>query len=34
MAVLESPARPRESVRVYVRKRGELTQIAGVDRTW
>jgi hypothetical protein len=34
MALLESPERPRESVRVYLRKRGELAQIVGVDRTW
>jgi hypothetical protein len=34
MAVLESPERPRQSVRAYIRKRGELAQIVGVDRTW
>jgi hypothetical protein len=33
MAVLESPERPRQSVRVYIRKRGELAEIVGVDRT-
>jgi hypothetical protein len=33
-AVLESPERPRQSVRVFIRKRGELTQIVGIDRTW
>lgn len=34
MAVLESPERPGQSVRVYVRKRGERTEIVGVERTW
>lgn len=34
VAVLESPQRPRQTVRVYIRKRGDLLQIVGVDRTW
>ncbi|NWF86064.1 MAG: hypothetical protein HXY18_19815 [Bryobacteraceae bacterium] len=34
MAVLESPQRPKQSVHVYVRKRGEAAQVVGVDRTW
>jgi hypothetical protein len=34
MAVFESPARPGQTVSVYVRKRGELTQIVGVEHTW
>jgi hypothetical protein len=34
MAVLESPQRPKQSVNVYVRKRGEAAQVVGVDRTW
>jgi hypothetical protein len=34
MALLESPERPRQSVRVYINKRGEFAQIVGVDRTW
>jgi hypothetical protein len=33
-AVIESPERPRQSVRVFIRKRGELAQIVGVERTW
>jgi hypothetical protein len=34
MATLESPQRPKQSVHVYVRKRGEAAQVVGVDRTW
>jgi hypothetical protein len=34
MAVLKAPACPLQPVRVYVRKRGESPQIAGVERTW
>lgn len=34
MAVLETPERPRQSVRVYIRKSGDVTEIVGVDRTW
>lgn len=34
LAILESPERPRQSVRVYVRKRDALVQIVGIDRTW
>lgn len=34
LAVLESPSRPGQAVRVYVRKRGTETQIAGVERQW
>jgi hypothetical protein len=34
MAVLDSPERPRQSVQVYIRKRGELAQIVGIDHTW
>jgi hypothetical protein len=34
VAVLESPERPRQSVQVYVWKRGELTTVVGVDRVW
>jgi len=31
-ALLESAARPRQSVRVYVRKHGERTAVVGIDR--
>jgi hypothetical protein len=34
MATLESPARPRQAVRVYIRKRSEHVQVIGVERTW
>jgi hypothetical protein len=34
MATFDSPARPDQTVHVYVRKRGERTQIVGVERTW
>jgi hypothetical protein len=34
VAVLESPQRPRQSARVYIRKCGETVRIVGVDRTW
>ncbi len=34
MARLASPQRPGQEVRVYVRKRGEQTQVVGVERTW
>ncbi|HET8547163.1 MAG TPA: hypothetical protein VFL57_04125, partial [Bryobacteraceae bacterium] len=34
MATLGSPARPNQRVQVYVRKRGERTEIVGVERTW
>jgi hypothetical protein len=34
MATLESPARPKQAVRVYIRKRGDETRVVGVDRTW
>jgi hypothetical protein len=33
-AVLESPERPLQTARVYIRKRGDLSGIVGVDRTW
>jgi hypothetical protein len=34
MATFDSPARPEQTVRVYVRKRGNRTDIVGVERTW
>jgi hypothetical protein len=34
MATLESQSRPRQTVRVYIRKRSEETYVVGVDRTW
>jgi len=34
MATLRCAARPRQTVRVYVRKRGALVEVAGVERTW
>jgi hypothetical protein len=34
MATLGSPARPDQAVHVYIRRRGERTQIVGVERTW
>jgi hypothetical protein len=34
MAALDSPARPGQTVEVYVRKRGEHTQVVGVERRW
>jgi hypothetical protein len=34
VAALESPERPRQSVHVYVSKRGEVATVVGVDRAW
>lgn len=34
LATLDAPARPRQSVRVFVRKRGDQVQIVGVEHTW
>lgn len=34
MATLDAAARPGQTVRVYVRKRGEQTQVVGVEHTW
>ncbi|HSW49800.1 MAG TPA: hypothetical protein VLH09_06465, partial [Bryobacteraceae bacterium] len=34
LATLSSPQRARQTVRVYVRKRGERLDLAGVERTW
>ncbi len=34
LATLSSPARQRQTVRVYVRKRGEQVHIVGIEHTW
>jgi hypothetical protein len=34
MATLASPARPSQSVQVYLRKRGATAQVIGVEHTW
>lgn len=34
VATLASPSRPRQTVRVYLRKRGDRTQVVGIERTW
>ncbi len=33
-AVLDSPVRPGQTVRVYIRKHGDQSRIVGVERTW
>ncbi len=34
LATLESPARPGQTIRVYLRKRMDRVEVAGVERTW
>jgi hypothetical protein len=34
MAALESPSRSGQAVRIYLRKRGERTEVVGIERTW
>jgi hypothetical protein len=34
MATFDSPARPNQTVQVYIRKRGERMQVIGVERRW
>ena len=34
LATLDSPARPGQSVRVYVRKRGNLPRVVGIEYDW
>lgn len=34
VAALESPQRPGQTVRVYIRRRGERIEVVGVERTW
>jgi hypothetical protein len=34
LATLESPSRPKQAVRVYVRKRGDSVRLVGLERTW
>lgn len=34
MATIESPGRPGQTVQVYIRKRGDMAEVVGLDRKW